>query len=246
MDQLPDELLLAIIDKLHKKDKYISWAFVCKRLYNLYVKRRDSNKLIAKRFERVTKRFNECNEQQKIGVIFDRMIQVRGSNNAPYLAIIVKAYFPKFITKENIIIRLRYTMDKWKTYACEILHLEDIYERGNVNQSTWCTFIDKPIHRDNIWFAIELINKGNIINETNIHEYWRYDPYHLSGHEMDRIEPHRKLWYNPIENIWDNNNGWNYSADKEYEHIPNHHICSDYHSLNRWIVGGSDYNYYIN
>ena len=253
MDTLLLELLLSIICQLPKKS--INWAFVCIDLYKLYINRRDSNKLVAKRFERVTNKFNECNENQTIGVVFDRMIYIHQYLNTTSLAILVKSYFPKHITKENIIISVHYTMDEWKNVNSKVLHLENINNRENVWESTWCTFINLGLwEHDPIWFTIELIYKGKVINENNLNDYWLRDPISgppENGMYHDQVCAHStNLWNYVVEKLWDNNGGWNYSTNKEYEQIPDlldekYYICSDYALLNRWVVGGKDEDYYI-
>ena len=236
MENLPADIFIHHIFPLlcHRS---INLGLTCKRLYQIYVRKRDRNIRIARRFERVNNKFNECRENGSgIGVTFDRMYNLHPYHESTNLIMFVKSYQPRDMDLSNVKLFLHYTLDQWHTVEREELKFVDCETRGPADagvscgdlkdpkgpllEITWVIYFDAYSTKfQNIWFAIELIGEGDL-------------------------------------HLWDNNNGWNYDVSAEHHWIPDHPVMekyplmgcshgwyfpSEYASLNNWLYDYEDW-----
>lgn len=204
MENLPADIVIHHIFPLlcHRS---INLGLTCKRLYQLYVKKRDSNTLIARRFERVKSKFNECYASCGIGVVFDRMYNLHPYHESTNLVMFVKSYQPRDMDLSAVNLFLHYTLDQWRTVRRKELKFVDCDTRGPLLEITWVIYFDAygTKFRD-IWFAIELICENFHLWDNN--NGWNYD----TSNEHHWIPDHPVLekyplmgcshgWYFPFE-----------------------------------------------
>ena len=173
MERLPADILTHHIFPL-LYDKSINLGLTCKRLYILYVRKRDCDRRIAKRFERVKSKFNECcANEHGIGITLDRMY-ILHPYGLSHLIILVKYYQPNYMALSGVDLFIHYTVDQWKTVKRERLRFVDSYRRGPLLESTWAIYFSKLfIKYEKIWFAIEAICTEKHIWDNN--NGWNYD-----------------------------------------------------------------------
>src|SRR5438309_1029090 len=175
MENLPDDIF---IDHLYPLlyNNSINLGLTCKRLYELYLYKINRNPLIAKRYERVTNKFNECNRDNgSLGIIFDRMYKLHAYHESTFLMIFVKAYQPEYTSITDIDLFLHYTTDEWQTVKREKLKFVNYIARCKIRESTWIIYFDSySNYLKKIWFAIELISKFNEHTWDN-NNGWNYD-----------------------------------------------------------------------
>ena len=176
MENLPADIFIYHLFPL-LCNKSINLGLACKRLYRLYVKRRDSDRRIAKRFERVKSKFDECCANGSgVGVTFDRMYKLQPYRESRYLLIFAKSYQPRHLELSDVDLFLHYTLDRWKTVERKEFRFVDSTMRGLLSEITWVVcFNAYSVKFEDIWFAIELICEGINLHLWDNNNGWNYD-----------------------------------------------------------------------
>ena len=211
MDTLPLKILYYDIYP-HLYQDSINLALTCKRFYLIYVELRDSNKLIAKRFERVNRKRSECLDNNKEGIVLDRMYELYPYHEDEIFLMFVKTWTFKYNNLNKYGIGIRHTKNKWKTYTDEI-EFKSIdqfdYENSNLIETTWLiTVNDYPDH--DFWFALRLAYDYKDVEWDN-NNGWNYDILH------DHISCYNSIQKYPIMNFY----GWP--------------ISNEFSGLNEWL-----------
>ena len=210
MDTLPSEILFYNIYPFLERDS-INLALTCWKFYSIYVQLRDSNELIAKRFVRVNGKCTECLNNNKEGIVLDRMYRLYPYHESEIFLIFVKTWtFCSDLDKYSIV--LRYTKNKWVSHN-DFKRFKPIdqcnYKNSYLIETTWLIDIFYP--DVDIWFALQLKYYCNNIEWDN-NGGWNYDILH------DHIPCFYSCDKYPISDFWYNN------------------VISDtYSSLNEWL-----------
>ncbi len=110
METLPSDIIRLFLSAL--RTDAINLALTCKKLYSIYIEKRNRNKQIAARFERVNKKRNECIRDKSFGVVFDRMYLY-----GEQIMFVVKTFCHRRRIGD-IDVDMRYTYNKWKRAHC--------------------------------------------------------------------------------------------------------------------------------
>ena len=176
MDSLPPDIIRLLFAILNIDA--INFALTCKWVYTIYKNNR--HPLIAKRFERVANKYNECKDGA-FGVVFDRMYNLYPYHESTIQMMFVKVYYPAYFKLDNgkqinLEVWLHYTCDKWQNVKREEFRVIDFNKYGDVVESDWLMADDFCWEKfDEMWFAIELIDKtcGRSMWDNN--GGWNYD-----------------------------------------------------------------------
>jgi hypothetical protein len=220
MDELPSHIIEQIFTYHNKyginfvTENVQDFPQICKAFYKIYVELRDRNLLIAKRFDRIKKKRDECFKSYGLGVIFDRMYVVLPYYDCGKLIIFIKAYYPANMQKQ-IKFQLHSTGNCWKKVKYKAFeYVNTTSTDGDMTENTWITYINGPEyygdHGDLLYFAIKMYNDNGIDLWDN-NDGWNY----IVSRKFHYIPYYRVVERDVLFEIFDRNSE-PYPLDDEY------------------------------
>ncbi len=129
METLPPDIIRVFLTLL--RYDALALGLTCKWLYSIYTAKRDANKLIAKRFQRVEKAYVRCSNEQSYGIVFDRM-EIFGFLGGMSTDWTVKCFSLKGMHTNDLTVWIEF--DHTTKYY---MNIGKIIERNNLIESIW-------------------------------------------------------------------------------------------------------------
>jgi len=203
MEYLPTELISHLFSYLFKSS--INFALVSKLYYSIYSSIRNENILIRDRFLRINSKCDAAIETNNIIITLDRMYIGKKKYKYPHLFVHAKVFFPRHMHISDHCNNNHYATNYYLYFYYTYNKWKDIQEMVMKKINT--AYHSKIIAET---WACKINTFCNDIITTWFAFYLQH--------------------YNNGNKLWDNNNGWNYSVDKKYHHIPQIEIHIEYPS----------------
>ena len=146
MEKLPPDIVRVLLTLLQYDA--LALGLTCKWIYSIYTVKRDKNYLIARRFERVSRKYMKCLREQSCGVVFDRMKKSRFGDGM-LVKWVAKCFSPKDIPVDNLVVWI-----DGSYAAIRKMTMIHVIDRGSIVESIW-TYDDRYyIGRYRLYFSV--------------------------------------------------------------------------------------------